>query len=81
MPNSRASCCAGRSLGRRRGRAPPPLDLSNIDDESVLAVVDLRRQLLADAAEAAAGRGLAETLCHLAAVITAALDRAATATD
>jgi transcriptional regulator with XRE-family HTH domain len=62
--------------------APPPLDLSKIDGESVLAVVDLRRRLLAEAAAEAASRpGLAETLRHLATVITAALDRAAEATD
>ena len=57
---------------------PPPLRLSNIDGESVLAVVDLRRRLLAEAAaEADARPGLAETLDHLAKVVTAALDQAA----
>ena len=49
-----------------------------IDDESVLAVVDLRRRLLAEAAAEAAGQpGLADTLNHLALVITAALNHAA----
>lgn len=62
--------------------APPPLQLSDIDGESVLAVVDLRRRLLAEAAaEAGARPGLAETLDHLAKVITAALDRAASAAE
>lgn len=62
--------------------APPPLDLSTIDGESVLAVVDLRRRLLAEAAALAVAQpGLAETLRHLATVITAALDQAAEATD
>ncbi|MDQ1742932.1 MAG: hypothetical protein QOE23_1271 [Pseudonocardiales bacterium] len=73
-----------RAVARDEGGAvaPPPLDLSNIDGESVLAVVDLRRRLLAEAAAAAAGQpGLAETLRHLATVITAALDQAAEATD
>ena len=57
---------------------PPPLQLSDIDGESVLAVVDLRRRLLAEAAaESDARPGLAKTLDHLAKVITAALDRAA----
>lgn len=72
-----------RAVARDAGDAadPAPLDLSAIDDESVLAVVDLRRRLLAEAATEAAGRpGLAQTLRHLAAVITAALDRAAEAT-
>lgn len=60
------------------GSAPPPLDLTTIDDESVLAVVDLRRRLLAEAAAEAAGQpGLADTLNHLALVITAALNHAA----
>lgn len=68
-----------RAVARERGGAlPPPLDLSDIDGESVLAVVDLRRRLLTEAAaEADTHPGLAETLDHLAAVITAALDRAA----
>lgn len=58
--------------------ALPPLELSNIDGESVLAVVDLRRRLLAEAAaEANARPGLASTLDHLAKVITVALDQAA----
>ncbi|MEO6502027.1 MAG: helix-turn-helix transcriptional regulator [Jatrophihabitantaceae bacterium] len=57
---------------------PPALDLSDIDGESVLAVVDLRRRLLAEAAAEARTRpGLAETLNHLTLVITAALDQAA----
>jgi hypothetical protein len=57
-----------------------PLELSNIDGESVLAVVDLRRRLLAEAAAEADTRpGLAATLRHLAEVITSALDRAAKA--
>jgi len=60
--------------------APPPLDLSAIDDESVLAVVDLRRRLLAEAAAETARPGLAQTLRHLATVITAALDQAAAET-
>ena len=60
--------------------APPPLDLSAIDDESVLAIVDLRRRLLAEAAAEAARPGLAQTLRHLATVITAALDQAAAET-
>lgn len=67
---------------REQGGAvePAPLDLSNIDGESILAVVDLRRRLLAEAAAVADSRpGLAGTLTHLAQVITAALDRAATA--
>lgn len=60
------------------GSASPPLDLTDIDDESLLAVVDLRRRLLAEAAAEATDRpGLADTLHHLAAVITAALDHAA----
>jgi transcriptional regulator with XRE-family HTH domain len=60
----------------------PPLDLSDIDAESVLAVVDLRRRLLAEAAAETDSRpGLAETLDHLANIITAALDQAARATD
>jgi|GEM_PF-2832269 len=59
------------------GEAPPPLDLTDIDDASILAVVDLRRRLLAEAAtEAAARPGLTETLNHLAAVIAAALGHA-----
>jgi transcriptional regulator with XRE-family HTH domain len=70
-----------RALDREAGGAVvQPLELSNIDDESVLAVVDLRRRLLAEAAaEADARPGLAVTLEHLAQVITAALDRAAKA--
>ncbi|WP_408652799.1 helix-turn-helix transcriptional regulator [Jatrophihabitans sp.] len=64
------------------GAVPPPLQLSNIDGESVLAVVDLRRRLLAEAAAEADDRpGLAETLDHLARVITAALAQAAKAAD
>jgi transcriptional regulator with XRE-family HTH domain len=64
------------------GDAVPPLRLSEIDAESVLAVVDLRRRLLAEAAaEIDARPGLAETLDHLAKVITAALDQAAKAAD
>ncbi|MCG4735191.1 hypothetical protein L0M92_16430, partial [Casaltella massiliensis] len=56
--------------------------LSAIDGESVLAVVDLRRRLLAEAvAEATERPGLAGTLRHLAAVITIALDRAAEVTE
>jgi transcriptional regulator with XRE-family HTH domain len=63
------------------GAVLPPLELSDIDAESVLAVVDLRRRLLAEAAvERDARPGLAETLDHLAKVITAALDQAARAT-
>ncbi|HST46572.1 transcriptional regulator [Jatrophihabitans sp.] len=63
------------------GNAPPPLDLTDIDDESVLAVVDLRRRLLAEAAAETDSRpGLADTLNHLAAVITAALGHAAQST-
>jgi transcriptional regulator with XRE-family HTH domain len=71
-----------RAVAREEGgTAPPPLQLSNIDGESVLAVVDLRRRLLAEAAAEADTRpGLAETLDHLAKVITAALDQAAKAT-
>ncbi len=58
------------------------LDLSDIDGESILAVVDLRRRLLAEsAAEAETRPGLAETLDHLAKVITTALDQAAMAAD
>lgn len=66
---------------REQGAAEPaPLDLSTIDGESILAVVDLRRRLLAEAAAVTGSRpGLAGTLTHLAQVITAALDRAATA--
>jgi transcriptional regulator with XRE-family HTH domain len=61
---------------------PPSLQLSNIDGESVLAVVDLRRRLLAEAAVEAEGRpGLAKTLNHLAKEITTALDQAAKAAD
>ncbi|HEY0169205.1 MAG TPA: helix-turn-helix transcriptional regulator [Jatrophihabitans sp.] len=61
---------------------PATLDLSDIDGESVLAVVDLRRRLLAEAAAEAQDRpGLAKTLEHLALVIAAALDQAANATD
>jgi transcriptional regulator with XRE-family HTH domain len=61
---------------------PPSLQLSNIDGESVLAVVDLRRRLLAEAAaEAEARPGLAKTLNHLAKEITTALDQAAKAAD
>lgn len=63
------------------GAGPPPLDLSAIDGESVLAVVDLRRRLLAEATAEAARPGLAQTLRHLATVITAALDRAAEAAE
>jgi len=64
------------------GAVMAPLQLSDIDGESVLAVVDLRRRLLAEAAaEAEARPGLAETLDHLAKVITAALDAAAKAAD
>ncbi|MEO7262184.1 MAG: helix-turn-helix transcriptional regulator [Jatrophihabitantaceae bacterium] len=64
------------------GAVPPPLDLSTIDGESVLAVVDLRRRLLAEAtAEVDTRPGLAETLDHLAKVVTAALDQAARATE
>ncbi|HEV2887948.1 MAG TPA: helix-turn-helix transcriptional regulator [Jatrophihabitans sp.] len=64
------------------GTALPPLNLSNIDGESVLAVVDLRRRLLAEAAGEADSRpGLAETLDHLATVITHALDQAARISD
>jgi transcriptional regulator with XRE-family HTH domain len=69
-----------RALAREEsgGAVLPPLQLSNIDGESVLAVVDLRRRLLAEAAaEAEARPGLAKTLDHLANVITAALDQAA----
>ena len=69
-----------RAVSREEGfgAAPSPLELSSIDAESVLAVVDLRRRLLAEAAaEAEARPGLAETLDHLAKVITAALDQAA----
>ncbi|MBV9820966.1 MAG: helix-turn-helix transcriptional regulator [Actinobacteria bacterium] len=70
-----------RATAREQGcAAPPPLDLTGIDDSSVLAVVDLRRRLLAEAAEAADRPGLAGTLSHLAAVIAAALDDAARAT-
>lgn len=70
-----------RAAGREGvgGAAPPPLRLSDIDAESVLAVVDLRRRLLAEAAAEAENRpGLAATLDHLAHVVTAALDQAAT---
>lgn len=73
-----------RAVAREEGgvMTPAPLDLSAIDGESVLAVVDLRRRLLAEAAaEAAARPGLAATLRHLAAVITAALDQAAEAAE
>jgi transcriptional regulator with XRE-family HTH domain len=74
-----------RAVAREEGGgtgAPPPLQLSDIDGESVLAVVDLRRRLLAEAAaEADARPGLAETLNHLAQVITAALDQAARSAD
>jgi transcriptional regulator with XRE-family HTH domain len=73
-----------RAVAREEGggTAPPPLQLSDIDGESVLAVVDLRRRLLAEAAaEADARPGLAQTLDHLASVITAALDEAAKAAD
>jgi transcriptional regulator with XRE-family HTH domain len=74
-----------RAAAREQGSGaavPPPLQLSDIDGESVLAVVDLRRRLLAEAAaEADARPGLAETLDHLAKVITAALDQAAKAAE
>lgn len=72
-----------RAVDRERnGGAVAPLQLSDIDAESVLAVVDLRRRLLAEAAaESDARPGLAETLDHLAKVITAALDQAAKAAD
>jgi transcriptional regulator with XRE-family HTH domain len=64
------------------GSVLPPLRLSDIDAESVLSVVDLRRRLLAEAAaESEARPGLAETLDHLAKVITAALDQAAQPAD
>jgi transcriptional regulator with XRE-family HTH domain len=56
------------------------LDLSDIDGESILAVVDLRRRLLAEAATVTdAQPGLAGTLTYLAQVITLALDQAAKA--
>lgn len=72
-----------RAAGREQGGdLLPPLDLSDIDGESVLAVVDLRRRLLAEAAAESDSRpGLAETLAHLAKVITVALDQAAHAGD
>jgi transcriptional regulator with XRE-family HTH domain len=69
-----------RAVGREEGGDPPlpPLRLSDIDAESVLAVVDLRRRLLAEAAGAVADRpGLAHTLDYLAKVISVALDQAA----
>jgi len=56
-----------------------PLDLSDIDGESLLAVVQLRRTLLDQAISEGADRpGLARTLEHVANVIAVALDRAAT---
>jgi transcriptional regulator with XRE-family HTH domain len=74
-----------RAVAREEGEsaaAVPPLRLADIDGESVLAVVDLRRRLLSEAAaEAEARPGLAETLNHLAEVVTAALDQAAKAAD
>jgi transcriptional regulator with XRE-family HTH domain len=72
-----------RAAARESGAdGPPALDLSDIDGESILAVVDLRRRLLAEAAaEAGARPGLAETLSHLAQVISVALDHAAKAAD
>jgi transcriptional regulator with XRE-family HTH domain len=69
-----------RAVAREEGSGAVsmPLQLSNIDAESVLAVVDLRRRLLAEAAVEADSRpGLAETLEHLAMVISGALDQAA----
>jgi transcriptional regulator with XRE-family HTH domain len=69
-----------RAVDRDRASGPAlaPLELSSIDGESVLAVVDLRRRLLAEAAaEAELRPGLSTTLAHLADVITVALDQAA----
>ncbi|MFL6162988.1 MAG: helix-turn-helix domain-containing protein [Jatrophihabitantaceae bacterium] len=54
------------------------LDLTDIDGESLLAVVQLRRGLLDQAISEAAGRpGLARTLEQLASIIAGALDEAA----
>lgn len=68
-----------RAVSREADRTfVQPLKLSDIDGESILAIVDLRRRLLAEAAvEAEARPGLAATLRHLAEVVTAALDQAA----
>jgi len=55
-----------------------PLDLADIDGESLLAIVQLRRTLLDQAMTEAAERpGLARTLEHLAQVVAVALDQAA----
>jgi transcriptional regulator with XRE-family HTH domain len=72
-----------RAVGREADRTfVQPLELSDIDGESILAIVDLRRRLLAEAAKEAETRpGLAATLRHLAEVVTAALDHAAKDAD
>ena len=70
-----------RALVRESGNQPErtaPLNLADIDGESLLAIVQLRRTLLDRAVNEAADRpGLARTLEHLAQVIAAALDEAA----
>lgn len=59
-----------------------PLDLSDIDGESLLAVVQLRRTLLDQAISEGADRpGLAHTLEHLANTIAVALQQAARTED
>lgn len=57
---------------------PAPLQLADIDSSSVLALVKLRRSLLADA-QAQRGKlpGLALTLQYLAEVVESAIDSAA----
>ncbi len=72
-----------RAVSRETGtKVVPPLELSSIDGESVLAVVDLRRRLLADAATEIESRpGLARTLSYLAHIIAVALDQAAETSD
>jgi transcriptional regulator with XRE-family HTH domain len=60
------------------GAAGDELDLSDLDGASVVALIDLRRTLQAQALSERAGRpGLAKTLDHLAGVVATALDAAA----